>query len=107
MHIGAQLAAKAQTLDDFIASNLMTQVHGDCKGWNLFFKKSDNEVLTDENPVMFIDMQWTGVGHPLQVCLISAWGQFWERVLLKHSCILSIAPKRFPKIVSMVKSDIL
>ena len=50
---------------------------------------------------------------------ISAWGLFWERVLLKHSCILSIArvpkalvlltvctcawAKPFPKIVPMVK----
>ena len=69
-NLGAALASKAQVLDDFIASNLLTQVHGDCKGWNLFFiKKSDLKEVSDVeiSPVLFIDMQWTGVGHPLQV----------------------------------------
>ena len=68
--LGAALASKAQVLDDFIASNLLTQVHGDCKGWNLFFmKKSDLKEISaiEKSPVLFIDMQWTGVGHPLQV----------------------------------------
>ena len=62
------MASKAQVLDDFIASNLLTQVHGDCKGWNLFFiKKSEEISAAEKSPVLFIDMQWTGVGHPLQV----------------------------------------
>ena len=66
--LGAALASKAQVLDDFIASNLLTQVHGDCKGWNLFFiKKSEEISAAEKSPVLFIDMQWTGVGHPLQV----------------------------------------
>ena len=64
------MASKAQVLDDFIASNLWTQLHGDCKGWNLFFlKKSDLKEVSgvEKSPVLFIDMQWTGAGHPLQV----------------------------------------
>ena len=62
------------------------------------------------------------IGHlktGIEKCLISPWGQSWERVLLKHKCILSIArvpkarvllivctsawAKPFPKIVPMVK----
>ena len=55
--LGQLLASKAQLLDDFIGQNLLTQIHGDCKGWNLFF---------NSDQVLLIDMQWTGVGHPLQ-----------------------------------------
>ena len=61
-NLGQQLASKAQILDDFIAANLLTQVHGDCKGWNLFFSKKSQA----ESSVLLIDMQWTGLGHPLQ-----------------------------------------
>ena len=35
------------------------------------------------------------INAAIRECLISSWGQFWERVLLKHKCILSIA--RVPK----------
>ena len=66
-NLGGKLASKAEVLDDFIASNLLTQVHGDCKGWNLFFKKSHMKNIGEKSPVLFIDMQWTGIGHPLQV----------------------------------------
>ena len=55
--LGQLLASKAKLLDDFIGQNLLTQIHGDCKGWNLFF---------NSDQVLLIDMQWTGVGHPLQ-----------------------------------------
>ena len=54
--------SKAQLLDDFVSQNLLTQIHGDCKGWNLFFAKNE----ASENQVLLIDMQWTGLGHPLQ-----------------------------------------
>ena len=37
-------------------------------------------------------------------CLISPWGQSWERVFHKHKCIQFIA--RVPKIVPMAKLDI-
>ena len=69
--LGAKLASKAQVLDDFIAANLLTQVHGDCKGWNLFFKKKNFENCDEKSPVLFIDMQWTGIGHPLQVSSVN------------------------------------
>ncbi len=62
-------ASKAKVLDDFIADNLITQIHGDCKGWNLFFKKDSGSSSSDliaTSEVLFIDMQWTGIGHPLQ-----------------------------------------
>ena len=60
--LGKLLASKAQLLDDFISQHLLTQIHGDCKGWNLFFAKNNSDL----NQVLLIDMQWTGVGHPLQ-----------------------------------------
>ena len=60
--LGKLLASKAQLLDDFVSQNLLTQIHGDCKGWNLFFAKNE----ASENQVLLIDMQWTGLGHPLQ-----------------------------------------
>jgi thiamine kinase-like enzyme len=63
--LGGALAAKAKSLDDYVAANLMTQIHGDCKGFNLFFKKP-NIIKEDEQQVLLIDMQWTGIGHPLQ-----------------------------------------
>lgn len=58
------MAEKAEYLDDFVNARLMTQIHGDCKGWNLFFKKPDS--INKESPVLFIDLQWTGIGHPFQ-----------------------------------------
>lgn len=39
----------------------MTRIHGDAKGWNFFFGKT-----SAPGPFLFIDMQWTGRGHPLQ-----------------------------------------
>ena len=63
--LGISLAAKAENLDNFIGSNLLTMVHGDCKGWNIFFKKQ-NCSNPELSPVLFIDLQWTGIGHPLQ-----------------------------------------
>merc|ERR1711915_179666 len=35
--------------------------HGDAKGWNFFFGKEGSA-----HKFLFIDMQWTGRGHPLQ-----------------------------------------
>ena len=63
---GLKLANKAQLLDDHIATNLFTMVHGDCKGWNIFFKKESCGHRNDLSPVLFIDMQWAGIGNPLQ-----------------------------------------
>ena len=63
--LATKLASKAEFLDDFIASKLFTTVHGDCKGWNIFFKKESCQ-NSDLSPVLFIDLQWTGIGHPLQ-----------------------------------------
>ena len=65
-NLGSQIASKAQKMDDFIASNLLTQVHGDCKGWNLFFIKEELSKQSEKSPVLMIDLQWTGIGHPLQ-----------------------------------------
>ena len=64
--LGLKLANKAQLLDDHIATNLFTMVHGDCKGWNIFFKKESCGHRNDLSPVLFIDMQWAGIGNPLQ-----------------------------------------
>ena len=64
--LGQKLSNKAQFLDDHIASNLFTLVHGDCKGWNVFFKKDSCGHRSDLSPVLFIDMQWAGIGNPLQ-----------------------------------------
>ena len=44
-------------------------------------------------------------GGQQKVCLISPWGQSWERFFHKHSCIQFIAPVPFPKIVPMAKLD--
>ncbi len=64
-HLALDLAAKADKLDHFVSSNLLTQVHGDCKGWNLFFVRKECQTK-DASPTLFIDLQWTGIGHPLQ-----------------------------------------
>lgn len=63
--IGAKLGEKAEDLDRLVSEGANTRIHGDAKGWNFFFSKDevhDHEV----KPFLFIDMQWTGRGHPLQ-----------------------------------------
>merc|ERR1712192_188933 len=49
-------------LDSFVGSRGMTRIHGDAKGWNFFFGLEEKAA----SPFLFIDMQWTGRGHPLQ-----------------------------------------
>ena len=40
---------------------------GPCKGWNFFFAKNELKASSNKtHPFLFIDMQWTGRGHPLQ-----------------------------------------
>ncbi len=52
------LALKARILDDFVANNCYTRIHGDAKAWNVFVNGDEKALL--------IDMQSTGKGHPLQ-----------------------------------------
>ena len=113
--LGAALASKAQVLDNFIASNLLTQVHGDCKGWNLFFmKKSDLKEISavEKSPVLFIDMQWTGVGHPLQVidrftrsCIIPSgiYGLHHAVITYLHTRVTSVELSRVQCWISKAK----
>ena len=61
--IGACLSSKAEELNDIVGHGANTRIHGDCKGWNFFFAK---DVGSSQKPFLFIDMQWTGRGHPLQ-----------------------------------------
>ena len=63
--LGGRLAAKAEALDAFVGGRCYTRIHGDCKAWNLFLG-TDGDL---KDKVIFIDMQWTGSGHPLQVRL--------------------------------------
>lgn len=63
--IAQKLAQFAEKMDCFVAKNCLTQIHGDCKGWNIFLGRSNEE------EVLLIDMQWTGRGHPLQVISIN------------------------------------
>ena len=59
--LAADVVAIAEPMEAFVASNCVTVIHGDCKGWNLFF---------NEERALFIDMQWAGKGHPMQVRII-------------------------------------
>jgi len=63
--IGSILADKAQELDNIAEQGANTRIHGDAKGWNFFFSK-DSNYQNQKTPFLFIDMQWTGRGHPLQ-----------------------------------------
>ena len=56
--LAARLAGLADRLDLFVEANAVTLIHGDCKAWNLFF---------GEERALFIDLQWVGRGHPMQV----------------------------------------
>jgi len=58
--LAPSLADIAPELDAYVSARCWTRIHGDCKAWNLFQEK-DNE-----DGVLLIDMQWTGTGHPLQ-----------------------------------------
>jgi hypothetical protein len=60
--VGAVLQERAEELDRFVEEGAVTRIHGDAKGWNFFFGKP-----SAPSPFLFIDMQWTGRGHPLQV----------------------------------------
>ena len=62
--IGSILGQRAAELDSYVGERGVTRIHGDAKGWNFFFG-SEKAV----SPFLFIDMQWTGRGHPLQVIL--------------------------------------
>ena len=57
--IGPSLVAHAEFLDHFVQERCFTQIHGDCKAWNIFVGKTSNDMS-------FIDMAWTGKGHPFQ-----------------------------------------
>jgi Ser/Thr protein kinase RdoA (MazF antagonist) len=59
--LASDVVGLAERLDGFAASWSLSLIHGDCKGWNLFFN--------DKNRAIFIDMQWVGKGHPLQESL--------------------------------------
>ena len=56
--LAACVAGLAERLDRFVEANAVTLIHGDCKAWNLFF---------GEERALFIDLQWVGRGHPMQV----------------------------------------
>ncbi len=63
---------RAANLDCFVRRHSgLTQIHGDCKAWNVFLSRSTcqegPEEEEEEQQMLFIDMQWTGKGHPLQV----------------------------------------
>merc|ERR1712181_123905 len=60
--IGTILGQRAVELDSFVGSRGTTRIHGDAKGWNFFFESEEKAA----SPFLFIDMQWTGSGHPLQ-----------------------------------------
>ena len=64
--IGSIVGEKAVELDSFVGERGLTRIHGDAKGWNFFFgsEKAASSFL-------FIDMQWTGRGHPLQVLIVT------------------------------------
>ena len=61
--LSSDLAALAPELDAFVSSFLVTRIHGDAKGWNLFLGREG----IAEDKILMIDFQWTGKGHPLQV----------------------------------------
>lgn len=56
----SDVVTHAEKLDTFVGKTAYTRIHGDCKGFNLFLNKTNDDIL-------FIDMQWTGSGNPLQV----------------------------------------
>eukprot|EP00088_Acartia_fossae_P049510 TRINITY_DN5457_c0_g1_i1.p1 TRINITY_DN5457_c0_g1~~TRINITY_DN5457_c0_g1_i1.p1 ORF type:complete len:396 (-),score=64.73 TRINITY_DN5457_c0_g1_i1:72-1259(-) len=58
-NIGKRIRERARDLDNEVEQGACTIIHGDAKGWNLFFSKKSNQVL-------LIDLQWTGRGHPFQ-----------------------------------------
>ena len=63
--IGSLLASQAEKLDQMVSVGANTRIHGDAKGWNFFFAKEGSKAHSSQ-PFLFIDMQWTGRGHPLQ-----------------------------------------
>ena len=63
--IGSKLSSQAEKLDQAVAQGANTRIHGDAKGWNFFFAKEGSKTQNSQ-PFLFIDMQWTGRGHPLQ-----------------------------------------
>ena len=69
--LSARVAGLAGRLDRFVEDNAVTLIHGDCKAWNLFF---------NEERALFIDLQWVGRGHPMQV----------SESCLRHSYVLLI-----------------
>ena len=60
---GDLVAKLAGDWDAVVEAGADTRIHGDCKAWNLFLASQP----TTSPPVLLIDMQWTGRGHPLQV----------------------------------------
>lgn len=60
--LGLLLKEQSQQLDRLVEEGAVTRVHGDAKGWNFFFGRDSSA----PSPFLFIDMQWTGRGHPLQ-----------------------------------------
>ena len=60
--LAARVAGLAERLECFVEASAVTLIHGDCKAWNLFF---------GEDRALFIDLQWVGRGHPMQVSLFS------------------------------------
>jgi len=57
--IGRKIKERSAELEKFVEAGACTTIHGDAKGWNLFFSKEGSDVL-------LIDLQWTGRGHPFQ-----------------------------------------
>ena len=84
--LAARVAGLAEGLDRFVEANAATLIHGDCKAWNLFF---------GEDRALFIDLQWVGRGHPMQVSL----GCLFDTVSTR-----SIFYKRHWKILTSVVS---
>jgi len=69
-NICSEVLRQAERWDTFVGERCPTLIHGDCKGWNLFLRNEEASEIKSENkqrqPIILIDMQWCGKGHPLQ-----------------------------------------
>jgi len=69
-NICSEVLRQAERWDNFVGERCHTLIHGDCKGWNLFLRNEEASKIQSEikqrQPIILIDMQWCGKGHPLQ-----------------------------------------
>jgi len=61
--IGPKLAELAPKLQKVAREHSVATIHGDAKSWNIFHPVGAHAEL---RPVKLIDLQWKGLGHPLQ-----------------------------------------